>query len=88
LENKITGRESQRACRKDERRVCSVEIIIVISGKTALFEPKPSLEDFARLQPGFSYLDFETLYFLQSKVFSPTSNPQLRVPGPCSYVPQ
>jgi hypothetical protein len=52
--------------------------IITTIGKTALFEPQPSLEDSARLHPVFTSLDFVTIVlFKQSKVVSPASNPKL-----------
>jgi hypothetical protein len=57
-------------------------------GKTALFEPQPSLEDSTSLHPVFASLDFATLIFLQSKVFSLASKPQPGGPGPCIYVRQ
>jgi hypothetical protein len=49
----------------------------IITGKTApLLEPQLSLEDSASFHPVFTSLDFMTFFFLQSKVFSPASNPQ------------
>jgi hypothetical protein len=37
--------------------------MIIIIGKTALFEPQPSLEDSARFDPVFTSLDFVTVIF-------------------------
>jgi hypothetical protein len=66
-----------------------VIITIIIIGRTALFEPYPSLEDSVRLDdPGFTSLDFAAIIFLQSKVVSLVSNPQSRGPGLCIYVRQ
>jgi hypothetical protein len=32
--------------------------------------------------------DFPTIFFLEGRVVSPTSNPNLRGPGLCIYIPQ
>jgi hypothetical protein len=37
--------------------------MIMIIGKTAFFEPQPSLEDSSRLHPVFTSLDFTTVHF-------------------------
>jgi hypothetical protein len=42
----------------------STDIIIIIIGKTALFEPQPSLDDSATLHPVFTSLDFATIIIL------------------------
>jgi hypothetical protein len=62
-------------------------IITIIIGKTALFEAQPSLEESARLHAVFTSLDYETIFFLQSKVVSLASNPQPGGPGLCVYAP-
>jgi hypothetical protein len=51
---------------KNGRTVLKLIIVIIIIGKTALFEPQPSLEDSVRLYLVFTSLDFVTV-FLQSK---------------------
>jgi hypothetical protein len=61
--------------------------IIITIGKTALFEPQPSLEYSVRLHPGFTLLDFATVFSLHSKLVSLASNPQPGGPGPYIYVP-
>jgi hypothetical protein len=54
-------------------------IIIIVIGKTALFEPQPFSEDSVRCVPShlcdmnrdhpvFTFLDVATIFFLQSKV--------------------
>jgi hypothetical protein len=48
---------------------------IITIGKTALFEPWPSLEDSARSHPVFTYLDFITIIVLQSKARQPCVQP-------------
>jgi hypothetical protein len=60
-----------------------ITFIITITGKTALFEPQPSLEDSARFDPGFRYLGFATVKFLQSKVISLASKPRPGGSGLC-----
>jgi hypothetical protein len=54
-------------------------IIIIIIGKTVLFEPYPSLEDSARFvtPSGFHISGFRNNNFLQSTMVSLVSNPQL-----------
>jgi hypothetical protein len=61
-------------------------IIIIIICDTALFEPQPSLDASARLQPVFTSSDFATIIFLQSKAVSLASNPDPGGPGFCIYV--
>jgi hypothetical protein len=47
-----------------------------IIGKTAFFEPQPSLRDSAKFYAVFTSLDFATIiFFSQSKVVSHASNP-------------
>jgi hypothetical protein len=63
--------------------------IIVIIGRTVLFEPQPSLEDSIRMHLVFTSLDFETtIFFLRNKVPSLASNCHPDGPGLCVYVPQ
>jgi hypothetical protein len=63
------------------------DIIIIIIGKTALFELQPSLEDSARsVHPVSTSLDFATVIFLQSNV-SLASNAQPGGPGLCLCPP-
>jgi hypothetical protein len=40
-----------------------ISIIIIIIGKTAFFEPLPSLKDFARFYPVFTSSDLATIIF-------------------------
>jgi hypothetical protein len=65
-------------------------IIIIIICKTALSEPQPSLEDYAKFvySTVFTSLDFTTIIFSHSKVISLASNPQPEGPGLYIYVPQ
>jgi hypothetical protein len=51
-----------------------IQCKFIIIGRTALFEPLPSLEDSARLHPVCTSLDFVN-NFLLSKVASLVSNP-------------
>jgi hypothetical protein len=60
-------------------------IIIIIVGKTPLFELHPSLEDSAGLHPVFASLDFATVIFYREIV---ASNTQPRGRGPYISVPQ
>jgi hypothetical protein len=53
----------------------------VIIGRTALFEPHPSLE------VSFLWIS-QQYFFLQSKVVGLGSNPQPGGPAPCIYIPQ
>jgi hypothetical protein len=39
--------------------------VIIMIGKTALFEPQSSSDDSAKLQPVFTYLDFATIFFTE-----------------------
>jgi hypothetical protein len=48
-------------------------IIIIIIGRTTLFEPQPSLEDSARFDPVFTSLDFVTVFFFY-RALRPTLN--------------
>lgn len=57
--------------------VIIVIIITTIIAMTALLEPQPSLEDCAKLHPVIT-LDFQTEIFLQSKVASLASSPNLK----------
>jgi hypothetical protein len=66
----------------------NIIIIVIITGKSALFESYPFLEGSSRLYPVFTSLDFATVIFLQSKVVSLASNYQPRGPGHGNYVPQ
>jgi hypothetical protein len=62
---------------------------VIINGKTALPEPQPSLEDYARLDhPLFTSLNFATIISLQSNVASLESNSQSGRPGLCMHVRQ
>jgi hypothetical protein len=63
-------------------------ITVMVIGKTALFEPEPSLGDYARLNPVFTSLDFTTIFFLHSRVLSLAANPKPGGPCLCIYVPQ
>jgi hypothetical protein len=69
-----------------EKILLLLDIIIIIVGKTALFELHTPLENSARLHLVFT-LDFVT-NSLQRKVVSLASNRQPGGPGPCIYVPQ
>jgi hypothetical protein len=67
--------------------------IIITVGKTAVSEPRPSLENSARFDLVFTSLDFAKIfilfiYFLQSKFVDLASNTQLEGPDLCIYVPQ
>jgi hypothetical protein len=73
---------------RNQELLTKIIIIIIIIGKTTLFQPWPSLEDSAGLHPVFISLDFATIFVLQSKVVSLASNPQPGGPGPFVYVPQ
>jgi hypothetical protein len=46
-------------------------ILIIFIGKTALFEPRPSLKDSARLHPVFDSLDFATVFFVTEQCCQP-----------------
>jgi hypothetical protein len=67
-------------------------ITITIIGKTALFEPWPSLGDSARFvfnqTIGFHFFGFRNNHFLQSNIVNLASNPQPGGPGLYIYVPQ
>jgi hypothetical protein len=54
-------------------------IIIIIMGEMAILGPQSSLEYSARLHTGFISSDSEENNFLQSKIVSPASNPNLEV---------
>jgi hypothetical protein len=54
---------------------------------TAWAMVRPSLENSARFDPVFTFLDFAAIFFLQSKGVSFESNPQPGGPNPCNYVP-
>jgi hypothetical protein len=45
------------------KTVSAITTIIIIIGKTTLFEPQPSLQDSARLRLVFTSLDFATIFF-------------------------
>jgi hypothetical protein len=62
-------------------------IFIIITSKTALFEPQPSLEDSTKFDLVLTSLDFTTVIFLQSKVVNLAFNPQPGGPDLCIYVP-
>jgi hypothetical protein len=71
----------------DHYRFLPYPFIIIIVGKSALSELWPYLEDSARLHP-VSTLDYETVFFLQSKGVSLVCNPQPGALGHCVYIPQ
>jgi hypothetical protein len=58
--------------------------IIIISGKTALFDPQPSIEDSVSSDPVFTCLDFATIFFLQPCV-RPPMFPSDRVAQLCPH---
>jgi hypothetical protein len=73
-------------------------IIIIIIGKTALFEPQPSLEDSATLHPGFELFGFrDSIFYIKQGPQSCVQPPTWRtrslylcppVRGWPSYTPQ
>jgi hypothetical protein len=66
-----------------------VVIIIIITGKTVISQPCPSLEHCTTfVQSVFISSDFTTVILLQSKVVSLASDLQHGGPGFCIYVPQ
>jgi hypothetical protein len=65
-------------------------IIIIIIGKTVVFEPQHSLEYFAKIQNAFcfQFFGFRNNDFLQSKIVSLASNLKPGGSKPSIYVPQ
>jgi hypothetical protein len=62
-------------------------VIVIITGKTALFEQLSSLEDPPRFDPGFTSLHFATAIHLQGKVVGLASKTQPGGPGLYIYLP-
>jgi hypothetical protein len=64
-------------------------MMMMMVGKTAPFDPHPSLEGSAGLQPVLTFADFITLFFfLLSKIVRLASNPQHGGQNLCIYVPE
>jgi hypothetical protein len=61
---------------------------IITIGKTALFEPLPSLQDYDGFDPVFTSLDFVTVIFYRAKSSALRPTPYPGGPGLCIYVPQ
>jgi hypothetical protein len=59
-------------------------IHIITTGKTALFEPEPSLEDSASLHPVFTSLDFTIIFYFyrarSSSALHPTASAEDNIP--------
>jgi hypothetical protein len=54
-----------KTCSPHILNLCIHEFHVIVSGKTAFFEQKPSVGDFAILHPVFTSSDFATTLFTE-----------------------